>query len=336
MTSLLGVRLPPWRRRRPRQPDLCQRRWHCYRRPRRTGRTSPQCGPDVLRDKRPEIRRGSARQRPVRRRGRAAVAGRAVPRLGLRPGSRCGSRWTRSRPSPCGRRRHLIGATVLIALARLQGRSFAVASRADMDSHLRGRAVQRRCLQRVHSRSRSSLPRLRASRSWSTPCRCGRRCSRCRSWASGMTPVARACAAPCCVAGMSILIAPLAAVGFPAGTLLAIGAAMSWAAGTVYVKWAQPKGDIMAMTTWQLVIGCCVMACVHSAIRRPARSATCRRWRCWRCCSAASPARGSGCSCGSKSCGGCRQPTASLGVLSVAGDQRGRSDACSGRAADAA
>ena len=35
-----------------------------------------------------------------------------------------------------------------------------------------------------------------------------------------------------CIAGMSILIAPLAGLGIPTGIMLALAAAMSWAAGT--------------------------------------------------------------------------------------------------------
>jgi drug/metabolite transporter (DMT)-like permease len=63
-----------------------------------------------------------------------------------------------------------------------------------------------------------------------------------------------------CVAGMTILIAPLARLGVPLGIMLAVGAAMSWAAGTVYLKWARLEGDPMAMTIWQLVFGIVVVA----------------------------------------------------------------------------
>src|SRR5262249_43548496 len=40
----------------------------------------------------------------------------------------------------------------------------------------------------------------------------------------------------CCV-GMAVLIYPLAKAGVPAGILLALGGAVSWAAGTIYMKW---------------------------------------------------------------------------------------------------
>jgi len=63
-----------------------------------------------------------------------------------------------------------------------------------------------------------------------------------------------------CIAGMSILIAPLAGLGIPTGIMLALAAAMSWAAGTVYLKWAKLHGDPMAITIWQLVFGIVVIA----------------------------------------------------------------------------
>jgi drug/metabolite transporter (DMT)-like permease len=64
----------------------------------------------------------------------------------------------------------------------------------------------------------------------------------------------RAIALALCVAGMAVLIYPLAATGIPAGILLALGAAMSWAAGTVYLKWARINADPMAVTFWQIVV----------------------------------------------------------------------------------
>jgi drug/metabolite transporter (DMT)-like permease len=64
----------------------------------------------------------------------------------------------------------------------------------------------------------------------------------------------RAIALALCVAGMAVLIYPLAATGIPAGILLALGAAMSWAAGTIYLKWARINADPMAVTFWQIVV----------------------------------------------------------------------------------
>ena len=74
-----------------------------------------------------------------------------------------------------------------------------------------------------------------------------------------MTPT-RTFALALCIAGMTVLIAPLAGMGIPIGIMLALGAAMSWAAGTVYLKWAKLEGDPMAMTIWQLVFGIVVVA----------------------------------------------------------------------------
>jgi drug/metabolite transporter (DMT)-like permease len=70
----------------------------------------------------------------------------------------------------------------------------------------------------------------------------------------------RALALALCVAGMSVLIYPLATLAIPTGILLATGAAMSWAAGTIYLKWAKIDGDPMVAALWQLVIGVIVLA----------------------------------------------------------------------------
>jgi drug/metabolite transporter (DMT)-like permease len=69
-----------------------------------------------------------------------------------------------------------------------------------------------------------------------------------------VTP-ARAAALALCVAGLAVLVYPLAASGIPLGIVLALGAAVSWAAGTIYLKWAQIEADPMAVIFWQLVIG---------------------------------------------------------------------------------
>lgn len=74
-----------------------------------------------------------------------------------------------------------------------------------------------------------------------------------------LTPT-RIVALALCIAGMTVLIAPLAGLGIPVGIMLALAAAMSWAAGTVYLKWARLEGDPMAITIWQLVFGLVVIA----------------------------------------------------------------------------
>ncbi len=58
-----------------------------------------------------------------------------------------------------------------------------------------------------------------------------------------------------CLTGTTILVYPLAQVGVPTGILLALGGAMFWAAGTVYMKWADLHVDPMTISIWQLVIG---------------------------------------------------------------------------------
>ena len=65
----------------------------------------------------------------------------------------------------------------------------------------------------------------------------------------------RAVAFTLCVAGLTVLISPLAVTGIPGGILLALGAAIGWAAGTIYLKWAQLREEPMAVTFWQLIVG---------------------------------------------------------------------------------
>jgi drug/metabolite transporter (DMT)-like permease len=70
----------------------------------------------------------------------------------------------------------------------------------------------------------------------------------------------RALALVLCIAGMAVLIYPLAMLGVPVGILLAIGAGASWAAGTVHLKWAKLDCDPMAVAVWQVVIGLAVLS----------------------------------------------------------------------------
>lgn len=64
-----------------------------------------------------------------------------------------------------------------------------------------------------------------------------------------------------CGSGLAVLIYPVLGTGVPHSLLLAIGCALSWAGGTVYVKWAQIRGDLVAVTAWQLVI-CTVLTAI--------------------------------------------------------------------------
>jgi drug/metabolite transporter (DMT)-like permease len=63
-----------------------------------------------------------------------------------------------------------------------------------------------------------------------------------------------------CVAGIAVLIYPLSQSGIPSGILLATGAGASWAAGTVYLKWARIEGDPVGIAAWQVAIGFLVIA----------------------------------------------------------------------------
>jgi drug/metabolite transporter (DMT)-like permease len=63
---------------------------------------------------------------------------------------------------------------------------------------------------------------------------------------------ARIVALALCAAGMAILIYPLLQTGSVIGLAIAIGIAVSWAAGTVYVKWARMTGDPIANAAWQI------------------------------------------------------------------------------------
>ena len=73
-----------------------------------------------------------------------------------------------------------------------------------------------------------------------------------------------------CVAGMTILISPLSQSGIPVGIMLAVATGVSWAAGTVYLKWARIEGDPIAVTIWQLVF--CVVCHLRAAVRGRAAS----------------------------------------------------------------
>src|SRR3954467_6219216 len=60
-----------------------------------------------------------------------------------------------------------------------------------------------------------------------------------------------------CVAGLSVLVYPVAEQSMrePIGLLLALVCALGWGSGTVYMKWARIKGDLLAITFWQVMVG---------------------------------------------------------------------------------
>jgi len=58
-----------------------------------------------------------------------------------------------------------------------------------------------------------------------------------------------------CVAGLAILIWPLAAGGFQPFIFYSLACALSWAGATVYVKWAELSIEPLANAAWQLFFG---------------------------------------------------------------------------------
>lgn len=65
----------------------------------------------------------------------------------------------------------------------------------------------------------------------------------------------RAAALALAVAGLAVLVAPLARTGTAAGIGWALAAGLSWAAGTVYLKRARIDADPVAIAVWQLAAG---------------------------------------------------------------------------------
>ena len=63
-----------------------------------------------------------------------------------------------------------------------------------------------------------------------------------------------------CATGLGILIFPLTETKIPPGIWLALLTGVCWAAGTVYLKWAQIKADPMAIASWQVTIAFIVTA----------------------------------------------------------------------------
>jgi drug/metabolite transporter (DMT)-like permease len=56
-----------------------------------------------------------------------------------------------------------------------------------------------------------------------------------------------------CGAGLSVLIYPLIGSSDLIGIAIALATAVTWAAGTVYLKWARVDADPLAVAAWQLV-----------------------------------------------------------------------------------
>jgi drug/metabolite transporter (DMT)-like permease len=68
-----------------------------------------------------------------------------------------------------------------------------------------------------------------------------------------------------CVAGLAVLVYPVAEKSLrePIGLLLAFACALLWGGGTVYMKWARIKGDLLAVSFWQVVVGIVVFALLY-------------------------------------------------------------------------
>lgn len=58
-----------------------------------------------------------------------------------------------------------------------------------------------------------------------------------------------------CVVGLTILVWPLFAGGFPPFVFYSLGCALSWAFATVYIKWAKLTIEPLANAAWQLLFG---------------------------------------------------------------------------------
>jgi drug/metabolite transporter (DMT)-like permease len=63
-----------------------------------------------------------------------------------------------------------------------------------------------------------------------------------------------------CIIGLAILIYPLTASGVPIGIVLALATGVTWAGGTIYLKWARINADPMAIAFWQIVVSFFVIA----------------------------------------------------------------------------
>lgn len=74
-----------------------------------------------------------------------------------------------------------------------------------------------------------------------------------------------------CVAGLTVLVYPVAAASLqePTGLILAFLCALSWAAGTIYMKAIRIEGDLLAVTMWQIAVGVVIFAVCFVVFRGP-------------------------------------------------------------------
>ncbi len=68
-----------------------------------------------------------------------------------------------------------------------------------------------------------------------------------------------------CVIGLAVLVYQVAEESLrePIGLLLAFCCALCWGGGTVYMKWARIRGDLLAISFWQVVVGAVVFAVLY-------------------------------------------------------------------------
>lgn len=66
--------------------------------------------------------------------------------------------------------------------------------------------------------------------------------------------VVRASALLLCAAGLAVLVYPLLGSDDLVGLALALATAVTWAAGTVYLKWARIDADPIAIAAWQVLV----------------------------------------------------------------------------------
>ena len=85
-----------------------------------------------------------------------------------------------------------------------------------------------------------------------------------------------------CVIGLGVLVYPVAekSVQEPIGLLLALGCAFCWGGGTVYMKWARIKGDLLAISFWQVVVGIVVFASLYPIFEGAPKFEP-LQWRTW-------------------------------------------------------
>jgi drug/metabolite transporter (DMT)-like permease len=85
-----------------------------------------------------------------------------------------------------------------------------------------------------------------------------------------------------CVTGLTALVYPVLgqSLNEPIGLLLAFVCSLSWGAGTIYMKWARIKGDLMAITFWQVMLGVVVFA-MGFLIFQGAPTIEPLQWRTW-------------------------------------------------------